>query len=305
MTVLTGVPVEWDRPRALAELLVGAPESSVTAAGVAAARLELERSLPAHDPYGRSGITLRLDRRRFAALRNQPGASVDTPFTWSPLRCRRAIGLDALDRCVRGRATTASQAVADVLADAEARVRAPGAGHDIPWWARWWCRLPLGGRAVVQAEAVVWTVQLWTGIDWERIGGRAVVVTRDERVPIGAAPWCRLEGRVDLRVAATSGGVAHLVVAGGTAPADWAMNLGFPALVSALARGPAAGAALVLGWWPESGQVRQLRVDDAALAAMAGAVVSAAGSWWRHARLHPGPDPAVAVSHAEPRTAGR
>ena len=304
MTILTGVPVERDRPRALAELLVGAPASSVTATGVAAARLKLERSLPADDPYGRAGVTLRLDRRRFAALRAQPDASPDTPFSCSPVRCRRAIGLDALDRCVRGRSTTASEAVAHVLAEAEARVRAPGAGHDIPWWARWWCRLPPGGRAVVQAEAVVWAVQLWTGIDWEGIGGRAVVVTRDERVLIGAAPWCRLEGRVDLRIEAISGGVAHLVVAGGAAPADWSMDLGFPALVSALARGPAGGAALVLGWWPESGQVRQLRVDDAALAGMAGAVVSAAGSWWRHARRHAGPDVAVTVSRAGPHSGG-
>ncbi len=278
---------ELDRPSALAAVLGGAPPSAVTTAGVAAARAELGRSLPNGRPAGGSGAVLRLDRRRFAALRRGPAGldGIDLPFRCSPARCRRAIGLDALDRCLRNRATSPAIAVAEVLADAEARLVGPGTGHGVPWWAPWWHRQPLGGRAVVQAEAVVWATQVYTGIDWRRAGRRAVVVTRDQRVRVAGAPWCRLEGRADVRVEAESGGAALVVVGSGPAPADWSLDLGFPALVSHLAGGRSA-VSLVVGWWPDSGQVRQVRVDDATLVAMAGATAAAASTWW-HASVPP------------------
>jgi hypothetical protein len=70
-----------------------------------------------------------------------------------------------------------------------------------------------------------------------------------------------------------------LVVGAGVPPLDWRRSLGFPALVSALARGERSVPGRVVGWWPASGQVRILPVDSGALADTATAVVCAVATW--------------------------
>jgi len=263
----------------LAQLLAHDSPTRITQRGVEVVRCLLDQALAAAPPPRPGGPRLRIDRRLFSQVRLDPACLVAPGhFRPTPVLCRRAIGLDAVDRCVRGRQGSVSTAVADVLAAAESRLADPQSGGSVAWWARWWSGLPAGARVVVQAEAVTWATQLWTGIAWGDLPGPAVVVTRDERWVVPSHRWCRLDGRIEVRIQ-TPRSCSYLVVGSGAAPADWRYDLGLPALVSALARGAAGSCATVVGWWPESGQIRVLPVDDTVLLDVGRAVVAVGAAW--------------------------
>lgn len=263
-----------DRVAALTDLLVGGGRPRVTPSGMARAEARITggvRGAVADRP-------LRVDRFRLA----RHGRDGPSPaFVAGPSTLRRAVGLDAVDRCRRGAAATPVDAVGGVLADAEAAV---ASGQPCPWWAERWSRMPAGERAVSQAAAVAWATRLWTGIDWVRLGRGTVLATRDQRWRCPTAAWLTLHGRVDVRVGSpTPGGGTYLVVSGGVAPPRWEPPLALPVLVAVLARGPEAAPGRVVGWWPDSGQVRVAAVDDQLLDAVASEVAQLAADWWRHA----------------------
>lgn len=271
--------VDRPRPSSLTALLLEAPCPAVSVAGLLRARCRIEDAV--------SGVAgappLHIDRFRLGSCGPGPTVSPGRPFVPGPATLRRAVGLDAVDRCHRGRVATPAAAVADVLAGAA------DTGHGAPWWAPAWAALDTGSRAAVQAAAVAWASRLWCGLDWAALGPSAVVATRGERWRCRAADWLTVHGRVDVRVGgAHPAGDAWLVVLGGVAPEHWLPLLGLPALVAALSRGPAAAAGRVVGWWPDTDQVRVCAVDDATVQVTAGAVAAVAEQWWRAERPVPG-----------------
>ncbi|HLI74129.1 MAG TPA: hypothetical protein VKU86_09640 [Acidimicrobiales bacterium] len=218
--------------------------------------------------------------RLLSALRHPEHSSVsaDDSFVPSPRICRRAVGIAAVSRCVRGWSRSPASAVAEVLAaaaDDATRQQAPDPNGP-PWWAAWYLQLPSGGRAAVAAEAVTWATQLFSAFEWDRFDRPPVIGGRDD--------WWRtaggrlaLQGRVEVR-AQLDGTTAFAVVAHGWSDTYWRTRLGFPALVSLLARGERAVPGRVVGIWPASGQIRVLPVDIPILRQVADSVLAAAAT---------------------------
>lgn len=230
-----------------------------------------------------AGARLVLDGYRFALARRRPErcALEEQAFSPSPAACRRAVGLAAVERCVRRRAVGPAQAVTDVLAAGEDDAAAVGPGGDrrrAQWWAPWYASLAAGGRAVVTAEAVTWATQLWSALDWDRVGRPVVVGGPDVWWDLPDSRTLVMKGRADVR--ARVGTRPVLVVVGSGIPDSHARaELLFPALVAAMAGGPAGAPGRVLGLWPASGQVRVVPVDAAGLERCAEEVVAATATW--------------------------
>jgi hypothetical protein len=278
--VTTGMSLALPRAASLTDALlapvpgtVGADELRVGAERLAGDLGALVEELPA-------GERLRLDAFRFALAREDPErlTAAERPFAPSPMTSRRAVGLGAVGRCLRGRSPTPAAAVAEVLA---AGVEDVADGGDptsrSPWWARWYRDLGDGGRAMVEAEAVTWATQVWTALEWERLE-QTVVGGGDDWWDCPGTRALTLRGQADVRVR-VEGRPVLLVVGAGVPPTAWRVALGFPALVAALARGGRSVPGRVAGWWPASGQVRMLPVDGPAFAETATAVVGAVATW--------------------------
>lgn len=227
------------------------------------------------------GQRLVLDAFGLSVARRQPErcASAPPPFVPTPGACRRAVGVAAVERCLRRRAAGPVHAVADVLAAGlDDAVEAGSGGVRAPWWATWYASLGDGGRAVVAAEAVTWATQLWTALDWGVVDGPVVVGGHDDWWDLPGSRSLVLKGRADVRARVGTRGVL-VVMRTGIPDTGSRAELLFPALVSALAGAARAVPGRVLGIWPASGQVRVVPVDTAALRACARDVVSAAATW--------------------------
>jgi hypothetical protein len=270
------------RAGALTDALVAPPDEMVSAEALGRLRTRVTGELVALVDGLPDGERLRFDSFRFALTRDDPerAGADEEPFVPSPGRCRRTVGLSAVARCVRGRAPTPAAAVAEVLA---AGVEDAADGVDPtarpPWWARWYGALGPGGRALVEAEAVTWATQVWTALEWERLE-QAAVGGVDDWWDCPGTRVLTLRGQADVRVRA-GGRPVLLVVGTWVPPSDWRLSLGFPALVSALARGEKSVPARVVGLWPASGQVRILPVDDDVLGETDTAVADAVALWVR------------------------
>jgi hypothetical protein len=259
----------------LARLLADAPEPQVTEGGLARVVERLS---------GPAGVGGRVDGWQVldaaAGGGGRPGE-----FQPSPVLCRRAIGLRAVRAGAAGRFDAPAPAVDAVLADA---ARRSATGEPVPWWASWWVGLAPAAQAVVRAEAVTWASRLWFGVSWDRLahGGLQFGRFRQWRSP--QRPQLVLRCRTDVEwsagpdsvtpggqgaAASSTGGrrTSVLVVGSGWCPPAWAPWLAWPALVAAVtARRPPA-ISRVVGWWPDSGQVRVLDIDDRSLEAAAAA----------------------------------
>jgi len=270
------------RSVSLTESLLETPGDGLSAAELVALRDDLGRDLQAVIADLPPGERLEIDSFRMRVARHQPERcmSTDEPFAPSPRTCRRAVGIAAVSRCVRGHALHPALAVAEVLAAGMDDLQAaPGTGGGaVPWWASWYASLSLGGRAVVCAEATAWATQLFTAVEWKRIPRPPVVGGRDDWWQCPGGRPLVLKGRAEVRVAAERR-TALLVVGSGRCPDDWRVELGFPGLVAALVRDAQASPSRVVGLWPQSGQVRELVLDIPALRASATAVVAAVATW--------------------------
>jgi len=210
----------------------------------------------------------------------------DSGFVPSPFLCRRSIGIAAVRRCARGRASSPSSAVREVIESAldDLKISSPSVSAPrAPWWAQWYEGLTPGARAVVEAEAVTWATQLWTALEWNRFSRPAVIGEGDDWWRPPGRSQVAFKGRVELK--AWAGPRQAFLVIGSRSPStNWRTALAFPALVAAFARGERCAPGRVVGLWPQSGIVRVHPIDTAALCEAADAAVAAV-----HARLQKEP----------------
>jgi hypothetical protein len=270
-----GVPVVLPRARALTEAVLAPTAPALPAAALDRIRRTVTAALVSETAGG--GVALDLGDYQIDVARLDPSrCRPPEPFTPSPGRCRRAIGLEAVRRALRLRSSPVL-AVEEILGE----TRSEGAddrGGSGWWWGRWYRGLSAGARAVVQAEAVSWATALWTALEWHRfdrldVGGRTLRWTAP-----AAGGSVSLRARVDVRTWAGDGPVLVLV-GSGLVPASWRPTLGYPALVAALAHDQRAVPRRVVMWWPAAGQVRIAEVDAALLEETAAAVTSAVMVW--------------------------
>ncbi len=275
---MTKVParVAW-----LTDALMAPITDEVAPAAWAQLRDQLVRDLRALGAELPDGERLQIDAFKVRLAQRHPDRciSIDDTFTPSPRTCRRAVGVAAVNRCVRGHSPNPAVAVAAVLAEGleDAAAAGDSGAMRAPWWARWYAGLPDGGRAVVRAEAVTWATQLLTAVDWQQVP-RPVIGGRDDWWQCPSGTPIVFKGRADLR-ALVDRRPALLVVGTGCCPADWRVELGYPGLVAALCREARVSPCRVVGVWPQSGQVRILPIDAAALRATATAVVAGVATW--------------------------
>jgi hypothetical protein len=265
----------------LTDVLVSPPDDEVSSTELERLRAELGRDVQALSADLPVGERLHVDAFKVLIAHRHPDRcmSKDDAFVPSPRRCRRALGVAAVQRCVRGLAPGPAVAVADVVADGLEDVSDQAApGVRAPWWAQWYAGLPAGGRAVVVAEAVTWATQLLTALDWPRIPRIPVIGGRDDWWQCPGGSPLALKGRADVRVLVQRR-PALLVVGSGRCQADWRVELGYPGLVAALVRDAASAPCRVVGVWPQSGQIRVLPVDLSVLRATATATVAAVATW--------------------------
>jgi hypothetical protein len=279
---MTGMSLSLPRARALTDALLAPATDEIAAEEITHLRSQLAGDLAALVEELPVGERLRLDTFRFDLAREHPErcSAADGPFVPSPRVCRRTIGLSAMARCVRRWSPTPAVAVAEVLAAGieDATDDGDQSSSRPPWWAGWYRGLSAGGRAMVEAEAVTWATQLWTALEWDRFAPPPIIGGGDDWWDCPGTRVLTLRGRAEVKVR-SDGPPALLVVGSGLPPSDWRSALGFPALVTALARGGKSTPSRVVGMWPASGQVRILPVDSEALRDTATTVVCAVATW--------------------------
>jgi hypothetical protein len=275
---VTTVPlrVTW-----LTDALVAPPVEEVQSTELTALRADLVRDLQALGADLPDGERLQIDAYKLLVAHRHPERcmSIDDTFVASPRLVRRAVGVAAVNRCVRQLSSAPAVAVAEVLAEGleDVSVAARTGAVRAPWWAEWYSGLPGGGRAVVCAEAVTWATQLLAAVDWPRVA-RPLVGGRDDWWQCPGATPIVLKGRADVR-ALVGRRPSLLVVGTGRCQADWRVQLGYPGLVATLGRDAPVAPRRVVGVWPQSGQVRVLPVDLTMLRASATAVIAAVATW--------------------------
>jgi hypothetical protein len=276
MTALQSSPVlHVTLPRAstLTDVLLSPPGAKVEAEELAKTRERLVTELRRASSGVPRGTTLRIDAYRLQmALTGRPGALGGVgSFSPSPASCRRAIGVAAVAQCARNPALAPSQAVARVLE----RATAPHTSiRESSWWAEWFRRQPIGAKAVVQSEAVVWATQLYGSLEWDRIGPRARIGC-DLRWVCPGSPQVTLHAKVDVQGWA-EGRPVLLVASTGVAGPHWSPALALTALATGLSLGAESVPARVVGIWPSSGQIRILPVERGTLETASKHVVEAA-----------------------------
>ncbi len=198
-------------------------------------------------------------------------------FVWKPAFVRRSLGLAAVRACARGRFRGPADAVGPVADGAVDEWRRTG------WrtfhWEPWFAGLGPGARGVVLAEATTWATPLWTSADWAVLGDRAHIGGPDDVWTCPGPRTVRLKGRCEARV-----DPARVSLACGSPGRAWAEELGYLALVAALACPDEPVPSRVVGLWPGSGDRRTVEVGEALLTAAADLVVDAVG---RLARSRP------------------
>ena len=232
---MTTIP---SRATSLTDALLAPPGEEVSPADLADLRSDFVGDLQTLVADLPAGERLAIDAFRVLLAHRHPDRCMsigDDTFVPSPRLCRRAVGVEAVNRCVRGISPGPAVAVAEVLAGGleDASAATDNAAVRAPWWATWYAALPRGGQAVVWAEAVTWATQLITAIDWRRFPRPPVVGGRDDWWQCPGSSQLVLKGRADVRALARRR-PALLVVGTGRCQADWRVELGYPGLVPAL-----------------------------------------------------------------------
>jgi len=255
---------------------------------------ELQLATGPLDPKDR----VRVDAYR---LRNSmTGKSeADSPFRWTPWTARRPIGVESVRACLSNQRLTPMQATTQAV---ERLVRRADDESRPDSLSGWLARLAIGGRSVVQAEAVVWATQLLTALDWIELG--RPVVGGDRSVAVGSSGQFVLRGQIEVRARARSDDgsfgpqpVLFSMMTGRPGPTASA-ELGLTALTVALDERHNEIPLRVVGWWPQCGRALVLPVDAAFLGRTCEAVIATVRAT-APARRRPALDKAATLEPAE------
>jgi hypothetical protein len=219
-----------------------------------------------------------LPQLRRARYRPERLGRPDGPFRWKPAFVRRSLGIAAVRACATGQFRGPADAVGPLADRAVEEWRRSG------WrtfhWEPWFAGLGPGGRASVLGEAACWASPVWGALDWARLGPAAELGRPDDRWTVPGADAVRLRGRSEARVAVAgsdgrrSGVAALLSVACGCPGDGWRDELAFLALVAGLAAPSLPVPVRAVGLWPESGDLRAVEIDAAALGGAADRVIA-------------------------------
>lgn len=277
-------PRTLPRAAALTDLVLGGNGHGDGAGGDGIDRPGLARELGRHVRSARLPGPLRVNGYLLRTVLGPSQASASGrplgPFRWSPAAARRVVGLRAVRSCVAGGvaapAAAVSRAVEDLVAEGRRGLGRPGG---LPTWLS---TLAAPALAVVEAEAAAWATQLWSAVEWPRLGVDVQVGDADVDW-VAPAARVRVSGRVDVRVPRPAGGPSLLTMLPGHPTVVSRAELGLAALAAVLGGRPPRGGggalpALVVGWWPESGRALALPVDGALLEETAGAVARVVAS---------------------------
>jgi hypothetical protein len=213
------------------------------------------------------GASFRLtDHHVREALGPPDGVSPRTPFVWSARTARRALGLAGLRALLTGAVRSPIDGVISAVDDA---VRAAHLGENAASpMDRWLAGLPPAGRAAVQAGAVTWATRLWCALDWSAFE-EPPTIGRDHWWDSPHSSLLALRGRAEVRsVARDPAGSplsVHLVVVGGPRRTTIRSELSVAAMVEVLCSPRSVPPGRMVGWWPDSGHLVTLEIDQRAL----------------------------------------
>ncbi len=190
----------------------------------------------------------------------------DTPFAWSARTARRALGLAGLRALVTEAARSPIDGVTMAIDDA---VRAARQGENAASpMDRWLAGLPPASRAAVQAGAVTWATRVWCALDWTAFE-EPPTIGRDHWWDSPHSSLLALRSRAEVRsVARDQAGSplsVHLVVLGGPRRATIRSELSVAAVVEVLCSPRSLPPGRMVGWWPDSGHLVTVEIDQLAL----------------------------------------
>jgi hypothetical protein len=213
------------------------------------------------------GASLRVtDRHVRTALAAPENVAPDTPFAWSARTARRALGLAGLRALVAGAVRSPVDGVTTAIDDA---VRAARLGEAVASpMDRWLAGLSPAGRAAVQAGAVTWATRVWCGLDWGAFE-EPPTIGRDHWWDSPHSSLLALRSRAEVRSVARDRAGApfsvHLVVLGGPRRPTIRSELSVAAVVEVLCAPRSLPPGRMVGWWPDSGHLVTLQIDQQAL----------------------------------------
>jgi hypothetical protein len=233
------------------------------------------------------------DHQVRVALAPDDDATAHLPFAWSPRTARRALGLAAVRAVVAGEARSpvegARRAVSGALRSVRDGERSAAAMD------RWLAGLPPAGLAAVEADAVTWATRVWCALDWTAFDD-GPLIGRDRWWNSPHSSLLAIRSRAEVRSVTHDGEgnpfSVHLVVLGGRRRATVKAELSVVAMVEALVAPRSLPPGRIVGWWPDSGHLTTVDVDQTSVAAGVAAVARTL------ARMEAAPVPLEVVTRA-------
>jgi hypothetical protein len=272
----------------LGELTVG-DRAAVGEAVLGLPRVLADLAVPRHG--GGARRVTDHDVRLALAPQLDPGDS--SPFAWSTRTARRGLGLAAVRSQLSG---TTRSLVEGVRRASAAAIRSATEGHgSAASMDRWLAGLPAAGLAAVEADAVTWATRLWCALDWSAFEDPPTI-GRDRWWDSPHSSLLAIRSRAEVRSIShdPSGNPfsVHMVVLTGPRRASVRAELSVIALVEALRAPSSLPPGRIVGWWPDSGHLVKVEVDQAVVAEGVSAIARTL------AGTEPAPNPFEGVSRA-------
>ena len=300
MTSTTLSSTRLPKALALTEALVSPPVTPAQPPDIP----KLRRTIASCAELVPKGERFQVDGFLLRTVASEPGRIGNSDeFAWSPVTARRRLGLAAVRSCIRGLHRTPAEAVHAVvdasIVDAEEGRERPAS------LACWLNQLPMGGRAVAEAEAIHWATDLLSSLEWRELGCNPVLGL-DQWWDCPPSGGLVLQGRAEVRAAlrdpdrhegknATThrDGSSHpgstlkretalFTMISGRPSAVAGTELGLAALVALLADPDAPPPVRAVGWWPQCGRALVVTMDAESFQTTADAVAAAVASVAKH-----------------------
>lgn len=238
--------------------------------------LATERSAGPVDPTATMGqlamlpLTAPVSLDRFTVGRALAGRGTDAaPFAWTAANAYRSVALGALRRCLSGAGEAPLEAVrGEVDRLAVVGRRDPVDPRSLPSFL---AEASEGALAAVTERAANLATEVLLQLPWASLCDRPVVGPSLEPATVGRLT---LRAKADLELPGELGSTLLLVLPG--SPSLRAVDeLAYVALVAALDGRRSPQVQRVVGWWPSSGELREVVLGPAAVAAGVAAVAVA------------------------------